>query len=507
MRNKLLKIPLIALVFFGLVLPNSFLTFAKNQIPVEEGKIFIDKDTILDHDITGSVEITADNITLDCNGHKITSSSSHCESSFHCDDYGIYLVGKDGVTIKNCIVIDFSHGIYIRHSINNTLTNNIVLNSVYGIDINYSGNNILTGNAMVDNVYNFYLRGCLGYYNTIDTSNTVDGKPIYYIENARNQVYDSSTNAGTFYCIRCDNVTLKDLTLTQNGFGILFRDTKNSRIENVTVSNNESGIVFSFSSNNTLVDSTILNNNFGVFLTDSCENNKIYHNNFINNLSQSEAPYNSNNLFDNGYPEGGNYWSNYNGIDEKSGPNQDQPGSDGIGDTPYTYLATKDRYPFMKKIEKVLTPKALNQEALNKLKSLEIRNPQLKSFINKAISSIEQSLEDRYWFNEETAKYDMKTGKWMISREIMAVRFLDIALKKGVTQTEREVIEESLKDLLEADQILANDSLNKARNLTEAETNLKAAKEYLKNKEYQRAVFKFALSWESSQKAIELEEE
>jgi nitrous oxidase accessory protein NosD len=39
--------------------------------------------------------------------------------------------------------------------------------------------------------------------------------------------------------------------------------------------------------------------------------------------------------WDDGYPFGGNYWSNYTGIDEYSGPSQNETSSDGIGDTPY----------------------------------------------------------------------------------------------------------------------------------------------------------------------------
>jgi hypothetical protein len=54
------------------------------------------------------------------------------------------------------------------------------------------------------------------------------------------------------------------------------------------------------------------------------------------------------NVWDDGYPSGGNYWSDYKGIDVKSGPNQDQPRSDGIGDTPYVIDANnQDRYPLM----------------------------------------------------------------------------------------------------------------------------------------------------------------
>jgi len=49
--------------------------------------------------------------------------------------------------------------------------------------------------------------------------------------------------------------------------------------------------------------------------------------------------------WDAGYPEGGNFWSEYTGEDLMSGPGQDVPGSDGLGDTPYT--GAPDRYPRM----------------------------------------------------------------------------------------------------------------------------------------------------------------
>jgi len=54
------------------------------------------------------------------------------------------------------------------------------------------------------------------------------------------------------------------------------------------------------------------------------------------------------NLWDNDYPSGGNYWSDYVGVDVKRGPNQDLPGSDGIGDTPYIIdTDNRDHYPLM----------------------------------------------------------------------------------------------------------------------------------------------------------------
>lgn len=92
----------------------------------------------------------------------------------------------------------------------------------------------------------------------------------------------------------------------------------------------------------------------GVSLENS-SNNRVYHNNFINNTKQVhdvswDFPWipPSINIWDDGYPSGGNYWSDYTGVDEKSGPNQDQPGSDGIGDTPYVIdVNNRDGYPLM----------------------------------------------------------------------------------------------------------------------------------------------------------------
>jgi hypothetical protein len=54
------------------------------------------------------------------------------------------------------------------------------------------------------------------------------------------------------------------------------------------------------------------------------------------------------NTWDDGYPSGGNYWSDYNGIDVKSGSYQNETGSDGVGDTPYIIDANNtDHYPLM----------------------------------------------------------------------------------------------------------------------------------------------------------------
>jgi uncharacterized repeat protein (TIGR01451 family) len=51
--------------------------------------------------------------------------------------------------------------------------------------------------------------------------------------------------------------------------------------------------------------------------------------------------------WDAGYPEGGNAWSDYAGSDFYSGPGQDVPGPDGIGDEPHLFQGGQDNYPLM----------------------------------------------------------------------------------------------------------------------------------------------------------------
>ncbi len=93
-----------------------------------------------------------------------------------------------------------------------------------------------------------------------------------------------------------------------------------------------SGIVLNVTSDHVNITGlNISNADIGVWTNAS--NIKVYHNIFYNNTVQAQDNGTSNS-WDNGYPSGGNYWSDYSGSDIYHGVDQDQPGGDGFGDIP-----------------------------------------------------------------------------------------------------------------------------------------------------------------------------
>jgi parallel beta-helix repeat protein len=100
---------------------------------------------------------------------------------------------------------------------------------------------------------------------------------------------------------------------------------------------------------NEIVNNTVFRCSVGIYMVWSANENIVFHNNFITNMEPVNC-LSSPNSWDDGYPSGGNYWTDYMGLDIYKGPGQNIPGSDGIGDTPYLIYgpiySQEDRYPF-----------------------------------------------------------------------------------------------------------------------------------------------------------------
>ena len=224
------------------------------------------------------------NKIFDCKGNTISGNISAEDIS------GIYLFEQSGNTIKNCVIQNFYYGINLYSASGNTLLNNTLNSGTYGIymytsaDNNLTGNtlnmnlygiylesisivkpssnNLLRNNSMNNNTYNFNMDGydISDYYQDIDTSNMVDGKPVYYLTDTTNA--EIPGDAGFVGLISCDNITVKDLNLSKNFYGILLMNTTNSKIINNTVHSNEMGIYLENSPENKLVNNTMKGNTF-----------------------------------------------------------------------------------------------------------------------------------------------------------------------------------------------------------------------------------------------------
>ncbi len=158
----------------------------------------------------------------------------------------------------------------------------------------------------------------------------------FTIQNGNNGVFITSSSHVTITSTDIFNHTL---------VGVCLNSSENNTITDNIIYNNTVGINLTNSSNNNTMNTNEINENHeGLKIEFESNYNSIYHNNFNN--SQNAIDDGNHNEWDNGCQSGyrlrgGNWWSNYTGIDGNS---------DGIGDTPYNISGlnnSKDNYPLI----------------------------------------------------------------------------------------------------------------------------------------------------------------
>ncbi|MCK5037721.1 MAG: right-handed parallel beta-helix repeat-containing protein, partial [Thermoplasmata archaeon] len=253
-------------------------------------------------------------------------------NTIHSNRFGIDLRWSDrNIITNNSISGNSLNSMYLYDTHNNYIYGNHLSNNAEGVYLQSSENNNFTNNDFSGE--GIYITGySIEYWNShsIDTSNTVNGKPLVYWKNRTTGTVP--LGAGQVILANCSNVIVEDQDIDEAYVGILLGYSDNNQIRNNDLLNNKYGMM-------------IFPNTFSNF-------NLIYHNNFINNTVQAYE--NSTNSWNSTYSSGGNYWSDYNGTDNFNGPLQNIPGNDGIGDTPYTFSSGQDNYPLMEPYEQVV---------------------------------------------------------------------------------------------------------------------------------------------------------
>jgi len=329
-------------------------TIAGNNLTSEWGGVAIDLNTspyntLAENYISGNEQGIRLNNSLNCkivrnnidtNGHGIELTDSSDNNILGGNNVTFCNVGinlstsSNNTLAENNITLSNEAGIILRGSSNNSLTENNIIGrasfSQRGIWLNSSSNNnSLTGNAMTNNKYGISL--------TSSSHNTLSGNNA--TENWHSGIYIQETS--NYNNIFGNNVSA-------NWHGIYIEETSNyNNLVGNTATNNWYGIHLGNSSNNILAENDIRVNDYSIELFGSSDN-LFYHNNFVNAIAHAVI-YNSTCVWDDGYPSGGNYWSDYYGVDFYHGPNQNLTGCDGVGDTLYIIDANNtDHYPLMK---------------------------------------------------------------------------------------------------------------------------------------------------------------
>ena len=242
-------------------------------------------------DIYEEMQIDRENVVFNGEGYVIQGSGT---------GIGIHVFNRNNVTIRDVQVQSFQYGIYLDASSGSAVTNNRVTNNVQGINIDTCENNTVTEN---------------------------------YVRNSQTQ----SIAGIWFFYSQSSNIT-NNTIVDSPGTGTYLRSSSNITVNNNTLINNGAGLRLEYASNCFSTENEIAYNEIGVSLSYST-NNLFFHNNFTSNGVQADAGQsNYGNVWDDGYPSGGNYWTDYDGTDANM---------DGIGDSAYAINPDNvDRYPF-----------------------------------------------------------------------------------------------------------------------------------------------------------------
>ena len=214
------------------------------------------------------------------------------------DAYNVYLWRSANNTIERNTISNAFRGILIYDSFDNSILGNLVTDGVVGIELENCANNILRNNQMRNNRANFEVSSYPTHkvVNDVDTSNMVNGLPIYYWVNEENKTVPS--DAARVVLINCTRIAVKNLDLSHNGQGIQLFSTTNSTItQNTMIGSRGRGIELVHSSSINIKENNVQNFSIGINLQESSHNlitkNLITHNRYAGIITESNSTENT----------------------------------------------------------------------------------------------------------------------------------------------------------------------------------------------------------------------
>lgn len=366
---------------------NSIVYSANSSLPsdcavfIESHNLNVDNNSITVKNVSGSSDIMK---VFSVGSSKINSVSNNIIVGRNGSAAGIYFEGVNTTISRNSIYLNGSkpNGIVLNGSGLVVSDNTVNINSgststgigdflsstgIYNSTI--SGNTVnITGNQG-GAIFGMFFQNALSNLTLSNNHLTSDGKGFNGIEIESNSnsnlsisgntIIDDYNSTGTFNGLKILSVN----SAVINGNVILGKGNAGSGVNsnamflrclsNMIVANNTmEGVNTSLSmgiAGNVILYGNYFQNQYLALNLGNLYNVTFYHNDFENFTVAAQVISLANVSFNASYPVGGNYWANYTGVDQNHGPNQSIPGSDGIGDTPYSINATlKDNYPLMK---------------------------------------------------------------------------------------------------------------------------------------------------------------
>ncbi|MFX1555021.1 MAG: right-handed parallel beta-helix repeat-containing protein [Promethearchaeota archaeon] len=223
--------------------------------PHDPIRIYSDDDFTVENGVTGGSGTKNDPYTIE--GWEIDTNLYTAIDIKHTTAYFV---------VRNCLLKNATFGIYLKELSVGSITDCHILFNIWGIGIFDSSNIVLRNNTLYDNDYTIFIDGLeMGhYYHDIDTSNTVNGKPVYYLVNESSLVFDNTFDIGFLGLVGCEYIQVTDVTISDSCDAVLLAGTCNSTISSSTFVQCHIGIRLFESSNNTIIECDLFNASIGL---------------------------------------------------------------------------------------------------------------------------------------------------------------------------------------------------------------------------------------------------